>query len=283
MVVGRFDSVGVGEGPEAWPALEKVAREVAVILGARALAGGVLEQCAQLVLERGDLRLQSGAVAVGLVGVPGGEEVAGDLEAVAAELFLFCNTFAVAGEVAQEVGPAELPLARVEVVVAAPAVGADDPGEPLAEQRPGLERVPAGRDPEHGGPARQRTPEGAAAAGGLPAGLVDVDGRGCLDPLLELGVGAGEGIAGALDDRINRPGRKLDAEQFPRELGRVAPRDAVADCERQDRKSTRVNSSHEWISYAVVCLKRKSQRSGRSNGHYFDLARKVQLAHETAR
>src|SRR5438105_13989665 len=27
-----------------------------------------------------------------------------------------------------------------------------------------------------------------------------------------------------------------------------------------DRKSTRLNSSHEWISYAVFCLKKKSQR-----------------------
>src|SRR5207247_5287809 len=26
---------------------------------------------------------------------------------------------------------------------------------------------------------------------------------------------------------------------------------------RKDRKSTRLNSSHEWISYAVFCLKRK--------------------------
>src|SRR5207247_2478317 len=26
----------------------------------------------------------------------------------------------------------------------------------------------------------------------------------------------------------------------------------------QDRKSTRLNSSHEWISYAVFCLKKKS-------------------------
>src|SRR5438105_10266019 len=25
----------------------------------------------------------------------------------------------------------------------------------------------------------------------------------------------------------------------------------------QDRKSTRLNSSHEWISYAVFCLKKK--------------------------
>src|SRR5438105_5337898 len=26
---------------------------------------------------------------------------------------------------------------------------------------------------------------------------------------------------------------------------------------RKDRKSTRLNSSHEWISYAVFCLKKK--------------------------
>src|SRR5207247_8888281 len=27
---------------------------------------------------------------------------------------------------------------------------------------------------------------------------------------------------------------------------------------REDRKSTRLNSSHEWISYAVFCLKKKT-------------------------
>ena len=58
MVVGRFDTVGVGESPEGGPALEEVAREVAVVLGARALAGGVLEQGAELFLERCGLRLQ---------------------------------------------------------------------------------------------------------------------------------------------------------------------------------------------------------------------------------
>src|SRR5207247_5757393 len=28
-----------------------------------------------------------------------------------------------------------------------------------------------------------------------------------------------------------------------------------------DRKSTRLNSSHEWISYAVFCLKKKKKRN----------------------
>src|SRR5438105_11059819 len=32
---------------------------------------------------------------------------------------------------------------------------------------------------------------------------------------------------------------------------------------RRDRKSTRLNSSHEWISYAVFCLKKK-----KNNGNY---------------
>src|SRR5438105_10375945 len=29
----------------------------------------------------------------------------------------------------------------------------------------------------------------------------------------------------------------------------------------RDRKSTRLNSSHEWISYAVFCLKKKKKNS----------------------
>src|SRR5438105_7454817 len=33
---------------------------------------------------------------------------------------------------------------------------------------------------------------------------------------------------------------------------------AVAHC-NGDRKSTRLNSSHEWISYAVFCLKKKKK------------------------
>src|SRR6266536_1250831 len=35
----------------------------------------------------------------------------------------------------------------------------------------------------------------------------------------------------------------------------------------EDRKSTRLNSSHEWISYAVFCLKKKKGSSGVSHSH----------------
>jgi hypothetical protein len=167
----------------------------------------VLEQPPERVLERRGLCLEPGAVAVGLVVAPGGEEVVGDCKPGLPEGFLFGHALAVGDEVAEQVRPAQLPLAGVEVVVAAPAVRADDPGEALAEQRPGLEGVAAGRDPEDRGPAAQGAPERAAAAGGLPAGLVDVDHRGRLDLLLEPGVRAGERLPGPLDDRVHRPGR----------------------------------------------------------------------------
>src|SRR5258708_4946294 len=35
-------------------------------------------------------------------------------------------------------------------------------------------------------------------------------------------------------------------------------------CAAKDRKSTRLNSSHQIISYAVFCLKKKKQRAHRS-------------------
>src|SRR5438105_10406635 len=38
--------------------------------------------------------------------------------------------------------------------------------------------------------------------------------------------------------------------QNPAEIGKIV---------RRDRKSTRLNSSHEWISYAVFCLKKKTK------------------------
>src|SRR5207247_10259830 len=51
----------------------------------------------------------------------------------------------------------------------------------------------------------------------------------------------------------------------PQEVGRP---DVTPLCIRrppagvQDRKSTRLNSSHEWISYAVFCLKKKKSKQG---------------------
>src|SRR5438105_8155777 len=35
-----------------------------------------------------------------------------------------------------------------------------------------------------------------------------------------------------------------------------------------DRKSTRLNSSHEWISYAVFCLKKKKKENNNENKNH---------------
>src|SRR5438105_7266790 len=45
---------------------------------------------------------------------------------------------------------------------------------------------------------------------------------------------------------------------IPPEIGR--PTDKPPPTRFRDRKSTRLNSSHEWISYAVFCLKKKRER-----------------------
>src|SRR5438105_8822567 len=38
------------------------------------------------------------------------------------------------------------------------------------------------------------------------------------------------------------------------------PRTTAGPARNPDRKSTRLNSSHEWISYAVFCLKKKKKK-----------------------
>src|SRR2546421_5407025 len=38
-------------------------------------------------------------------------------------------------------------------------------------------------------------------------------------------------------------------------------------CEERDRKSTRLNSSHDQISYAVFCLKKKNKRKKTTEEH----------------
>src|SRR5438270_5461851 len=43
----------------------------------------------------------------------------------------------------------------------------------------------------------------------------------------------------------------------------------------QDRKSTRLNSSHSQISYAVFCLKKKKQRSTNNINHTYPLQKKL--------
>src|SRR5207248_11518155 len=76
-------------------------------------------------------------------------------------------------------------------------------------------------------------------------------------------------------DRVRHPGVRLDpewgvlglhqhrrADHVHRGGRRVHPPDRSDD--HQDRKSTRLNSSHRTISYAVFCLKKKTTKYTRS-------------------
>src|SRR5207247_6265649 len=56
-------------------------------------------------------------------------------------------------------------------------------------------------------------------------------------------------VAPLIQQPLERRGRHRD---FP--FGHAAREECDA---ARDRKSTRLNSSHEWISYAVFCLKKK--------------------------
>src|SRR5207247_11393362 len=53
--------------------------------------------------------------------------------------------------------------------------------------------------------------------------------------------------AGPLLDNLN-----VTVANLKNDLGQFTP--------KLDRKSTRLNSSHEWISYAVFCLKKKKTK-----------------------
>src|SRR3712207_8181781 len=71
-------------------------------------------------------------------------------------------------------------------------------------------------------------------------------------------------LARAIEDLDDRLGAVL--REFPQALDIGTPTPAAAELLRrrgQDRKSTRLNSSHANISYAVFCLKKKTRRTSR--------------------
>src|SRR5206468_12666658 len=71
------------------------------------------------------------------------------------------------------------------------------------------------------------------------------------EPRLHL---SGTGQPGGRHGR--RPGRRLRQRARGVRGGR---RSALAEAVEADRKSTRLNSSHDQISYAVFCLKKKKK------------------------
>src|SRR3712207_7371171 len=64
------------------------------------------------------------------------------------------------------------------------------------------------------------------------------------------GGGAGEGAGEPVPELVGHGVRARD----------VRPQDEVVALGRGDRKSTRLNSSHANISYAVFCLKKKKKQ-----------------------
>src|SRR5205085_11619493 len=73
--------------------------------------------------------------------------------------------------------------------------------------------------------------------------------RSCVSSRRE-SVGAERAAASSCRDGENRESRRAAADSA-RSAGR---------CRSRDRKSTRLNSSHSQISYAVFCLKKKNAR-----------------------
>src|SRR3712207_7865586 len=77
--------------------------------------------------------------------------------------------------------------------------------------------------------------------------------------LFRSGRGAGDSLRG-LREQDQRGGQQAGARSVPKRLSTVtAPYPSPAPTTaRADRKSTRLNSSHANISYAVFCLKKKN-------------------------
>src|SRR6266496_5461019 len=127
--------------------------------------------------------------------------------------------------------------------------GPRPPAPPAAPDRGRLGRSGLGRSAGRGGRAPGRDPEGPRAerGGDLPGQPRGPQPR--LGPLLPV--------------PLEKPGQP---QPLLRHVRRPAPPDAglVADVRppapAADRKSTRLNSSHVEISYAVFCLKKKKKK-----------------------
>src|SRR2546430_7840082 len=66
-------------------------------------------------------------------------------------------------------------------------------------------------------------------------------------------------VGNEIDDDVN-PAPVRFSHQIPEIFVSPVPRIDVVIIDHIDRKSTRLNSSHSQISYAVFCLKKKKNR-----------------------
>src|SRR5687768_18266007 len=79
---------------------------------------------------------------------------------------------------------------------------------------------------------------------------------------------AGDRRAGRAAAAAHRVRARQAGRAGRRRAAALAARRARVRREARDRKSTRLNSSHGYISYAVFCLKKKKQK--RKNIKYVD-------------
>src|SRR5438105_4906181 len=86
-----------------------------------------------------------------------------------------------------------------------------------------------------------------------------------LEPMITYGTNPAMSIP--ISGRVPKP--ETDADAAALKYMALEPGQALAG---QDRKSTRLNSSHEWISYAVFCLKKKNTLSQRAHASLTDVA-----------
>jgi hypothetical protein len=152
-----------------------------------------------------DPLLERAAVAVLLELLPGLEDVPGHLEPVESERFLGADTeVGVKGEVAAQMRPAALPPFRLETVVGAEAIGADDATELVADQSVQVLFAAVGRDPQHRRLFAEGAPERARLAAEVPAGLVDIECARRTRLLEQLLVDRLQRLADAGEDRVDR-------------------------------------------------------------------------------
>src|SRR5438034_2259134 len=106
-------------------------------------------------------------------------------------------------------------------------------------------------DPRHSDP---RALGDRRAGGGIPQLAVHED----LAVRTERGPGHAD-----LADHPFLPGRHPRAPRAQHYSSEKYSDDADGNAHREDRKSTRLNSSHTVISYAVFCLKKKNTKAER--------------------
>src|SRR5690348_17546250 len=75
------------------------------------------------------------------------------------------------------------------------------------------------------------------------------------------GARGGRGLGSAMAAQVPAQPVQVEVDDRGGEQGQhLADQQAADDAEAEDRKSTRLNSSHPSISYAVFCLKKKKEK-----------------------